>query len=90
MFTININPKEYYRHCRYKELNKKHKTMREGIPRMDFNAYTSKIISLHEHKDIEKIKGEQRGQNRLQVINYKMEKSYTQKRICTFIFNFCS
>ena len=57
---------------------------------MDFNAYTSKILSLHEHKDIEKIKGEQRGQNRLQVINDKMEKSYTQKRICTFIFNFCS
>ena len=46
--TIVINPKEYFKKFKNKNLDKKHKGLRKDVYGMDFESYTSRVISLSE------------------------------------------
>ena len=70
ILTISINPKEYFEKCRDKNINKKHKGLKRDTPGMDFEAYSSRLASLHEFCD--KPKTNKIKQKRFQIINSSM------------------
>lgn len=53
-------------------LTKKHKDIQKGTTGMDFDAYTRRILLLHDHKTINKKIPEKKSHKRLQVKNGKM------------------
>ena len=55
MITIAVNPKEYLKKYRYKEVNKKHKPLRKDSPGMDFDTYARRTLSLNDHERIIKM-----------------------------------
>ena len=71
ILTISVNPKEYFEKYRDKRINKKHKGLKKDTPGMDFEAYSSRLLSLYEfcHDNIpEKIK-----QKRFQIVHNSMQ-----------------
>ena len=48
IIKISINPKECFEKYRDKKINKKHKGLKRDTPGMDFEAYSSRLLSLHE------------------------------------------
>ena len=48
ILTISVNPKEYFEKYRDKRINKKHKGLKKDTPGMDFEAYSSRLLSLYE------------------------------------------
>ena len=64
---MSINPKEYFKIYRDENVNKKHKGLKIDTPGIDFEAYSSRLASLHEFSDKQKtIKIKQK---RFQIIN---------------------
>ena len=66
-----INPKEYFEKYRDKRINKKHKALKKDTTGMDFEAYSSRLLSSYEfcYDNIpEKIK-----QKRYQIVNNSMQ-----------------
>ena len=70
ILTIPINQKEYFEKYRDKNINKKHKGLKRDTPRMDFEAYSCRLASLHEFCD--KQKTNKIKQKRFQIINSGM------------------
>ena len=70
ILTISINPKEYFEKYRDKNINEKHKGLKRDTPGMDFEAYSSRLASLHEFCD--KQKTNKIKQKRFQIINSGM------------------
>lgn len=46
MVTVAVNPKEYYKAFEDSSFNKKHKEIKTGSPRMDFENYANRILSV--------------------------------------------
>ena len=57
MITIAVNPKEYFKNYKNKNINKKHNDTRKDASGMIFKSYARKIMSLRDH-DSETIKTE--------------------------------
>ena len=51
MILINVSPKEYYKHYWNYSCMKNHKRLRKDSPRMDFENYAFRILSLLQHDD---------------------------------------
>ena len=50
--TICVNPNEYFElYGIYHETNKKHKAVRKGTKGMDFDNYSSRILTIEEAKE---------------------------------------
>ena len=56
MITVAVNPKEYFEKYRNKNMNKKHKGIRECEVGMRFDAYASQIMSLQDMKQLVRIR----------------------------------
>lgn len=54
VITDAVNSKEYLEKYKDTDVNKKHKDMQKGTTGMDFDAYTRRILLLHDHKTINK------------------------------------
>ena len=68
--TIAINPKEYFEKFKNRKINKKHKGVRRGTPRMNFESYAEKISSI---RQIDIARNDKKlVQERLQVKNTNM------------------
>ena len=50
MVTVAVNPKEYYE----ASFNKKHEGIKTGSPRMDFENYANRILSVSDCDFFEK------------------------------------
>ena len=46
--TLTVNPKEYFEKYKDKCFNKKHKGIKKDTPRMHFEAYANRVISLND------------------------------------------
>ena len=46
--TIAVNPKEYFEKLESENINKKHKGLRKGAKRMEFENYSKQIHSIKE------------------------------------------
>ena len=55
IITIAINPKEYFEKYIDKSINKKHKGAKKGMPGMDFEAYSARILLKEEFNADQKI-----------------------------------
>ena len=55
IITIAINPKEYFEKYIDKSINKKHKGVKKGLPGMDFEAYSARILPKEEFNADQKI-----------------------------------
>ena len=49
ILTLAINSKEYFEMNRDYSINKKHKGVNKNTPRMDFEAYSERLATLHEY-----------------------------------------
>ena len=54
MVTVAVNPKEYYEAFENNSFNKKHKGIKTGSPRMDFENYANRILSVSDCDFFEK------------------------------------
>ena len=48
LWTIVINPKQYFEKFKDRKINKKHKGVRRDTPGMTFESYAEKISSLRQ------------------------------------------
>lgn len=83
----NLNSREYFEKYCNTSVNKKYKGFRKNLPGMLFEAFTSLPLLLNEHGDLEKVKREQRKQNRPQVINGKMVMTAVNKSLFALLNN---
>ena len=56
ILIVSINPKEYFEKYRDKTSNKKYKGLKKDTYDMNFDAYSSRLSSLHEYCDKKKEK----------------------------------
>ena len=69
MVTVAVNPKEYFEKFESQSVNKKHKGLRKGASRMEFEDYAKRINSTRE---IETFGQEKQKQNRFTIKNNQM------------------
>ena len=77
ILTVSVNPKEYFEKYRDKTSNKKHKGLKKDTHGMDFDAYSSRLSSLHEYCDKQKPK--KITQKRFQIINNNIQMNTVNK-----------
>ena len=70
IIPISVNPREYFENYRNKRINKIHKRLKRDTAGMDFEAYSSRLLSLHEFNGQGPKKIQQK---RFQVLNNKMQ-----------------
>ena len=58
MLPINVNPKDYLKKYRNKDVNKYHKCMRKETLGMIFDLFSSRILSLNNHEHLKKKKND--------------------------------
>ena len=51
VYTITINPKEYFEKFKDRKINKKHKGVRKDTTDMNFESYAMRINTLREFDD---------------------------------------
>ena len=80
IFTIALNPKEYFEVFRNKAINKKHKGVKKSTPWLNFEAFASRIMYLKEYSYAEKLPRTIK-QKRFQIKNTSMQmKTVTRKQ----------
>ena len=77
ILRVSINPKECFEKYRDKTSNKKHKGLKKDTHGMDFDAYSSRLSSLHEYCDKQKPK--KITQKRFQIVNNNMQMNTVNK-----------
>ena len=70
IIAISFNPKEYFEKYRDKRNYKKHKGLKRDTPSMDFEAYSSRLLPLHEFCGQ---RPKETQQKRFQVLNKKLQ-----------------
>ena len=48
VFTVSVNPEDYFEDFKSQSVNKKHKGLRQGASGMEFEDYTKEINSIKE------------------------------------------
>ena len=77
ILAIAINAKEYFEKYKDYSINKKHKSVKKNTPDKNFEVYSERLATLHEHcfpKKIKRIK-----QKRFQVVNESMRMKSVNK-----------
>ena len=49
ILTVAIKPKEYFKKYKDYSINKKHISLKKNTPRMNFEAYSERLATLHEY-----------------------------------------
>ena len=70
--TLAVNPKEYFKVFRTREINKKHKGVKKTTPGMNFESFASRIMDIREYHDSEKAPKTIK-QKRFQIKNTNMQ-----------------
>ena len=68
------NPKEYYEILENSFTNKKHKGIKEGSPRMNFENYAERLVSLNNFETFTKPGADFKEVSRLTVFQGEMQK----------------
>ena len=77
--TIAVNPKEYLEVLQNFKLNKKHKGIKKGSSRMEFESFSKQINSLVNFDTFEKLPAEYKQVSRLTVDKGEMVKKKVTK-----------
>ena len=72
--TVAVNSKEYYKPFEDISFNKKHKGIKKGLPGMDFENYTDRILALNDCDVFEKPKADMKQVPRLTSMTVKCNK----------------
>ena len=70
-----VNSKEYYKPFEDISFNKKHKGIKKGLPGMDFENYTDRILALNDCDVFEKPKADMKQVARLTSMTVKCNKN---------------
>ena len=84
IITLAINPKEYFEVYRSKEINKKHKGIKENTPGMTFENFASRIMDFREFTPAQK----KTKKNNSEKVSNKKHKHENDKRFKTPIWSF--
>ena len=71
--TIAVNQKEYFEQLNNRKFNKKHNGVRKNSPGTNSHSYTSRILYLRDHEELQGATSEKQIKKRLQVKNGKMK-----------------
>ena len=77
--TIACNPKEYFELFENSEIDKKHKGIKKGSTRMNFENYTNRIVPLTNFYFFKKPPAEYKEVSRLTVNKGEMQKKTSLK-----------
>ena len=77
ILTVAIKPKEYFKKYKDYSINKKRKSLKKNTPRMNFEAYSERLATLHEYCFENKLKKIE--QKRFQVLKDSMEMKSVKK-----------
>ena len=69
LVTLAANPKEYFEYFQSQKVNKKHKGIKKGAPRMNYENYSERVEPLYDFESFVKPKNEMK-----KVVRFSVKK----------------